>query len=461
MMKRHAGQRVHLIVGRPWLAAIASLRGESTREDPWHGRGSFQPGDVLITVLDTEPRAVLCVERVVYDEDPAGEIVIGEQLITPHLPPIEDVQTRSGATFPNFPGPIPARGADRLLEEIANIDIELSYERRAVRHGPLAAAWIRLNTERMCLLCDVPVDPGDPMVGVHIDGQPEQGVDVDGLLCADCADEMTRSPYTTMTEHRLATRHPQCPRCAAFQTLIVSLGKLQLPPEFAPRYPWEVATTDLISGDETEWHCRACGYGWNFLFPEMLPKEARQREIEPLWERNEDNRIVIAHKHKDGDHSLPASVLCAPLDPGDVMRMLAKIVDTSFAGDWSAALNVIVDRSFSAWEVLDHAINEFSETIGDRARDIRYSGDPTHIAVPGVGIRTDYGNFTSGSGIGVGYGSDDYYDVMHAFVIDDDGNADVLDAQAENDVVVDGRIMSEEDQTWTFSHTLRPEEYRS
>lgn len=444
------------------MVAISAIRDQNSNQDPWLTRGSFRPGDLLVTVLDTDPPAVLCVERVVEDGDTSGDIAIGEQWVTAGLPPVSEVEAHSTATFRDEPGPIPAGDADRILDAIAMTTMRLSYERRAVQHGPLADAWVRLNAEKICLLCDAPVDPGDPTVGVHIDRQDQEGIDVDGLLCAECADEMADSPYATVADHRFATRHPQCPRCAAFQTLITAVGKLQLPPDFAPRYPWELATTDLIGGDETEWHCRACGYGWNFLFPKMLPaKIRRQRTVQPLWERNLDNRIVIAHKHHDGDHSLPASVLCAPLDPGDVMRMLAEIVDTSFAGQWSAALNVIVDRSFSAWEVLDHAINEFSQTIGDRARDIRYSGDPTHTPVPGVGIRTDYGNFTFGSGIGAGYGSDDYYDVMYAFIIDDEGNVDILDAQTVSDVIVDGRTMSEEDQTWTFSHTLTPSDYRS
>lgn len=63
-MKREAGQRTFLIVGSPWLTAIAAIRDELIDEDPWQARGSFRPGDLLVTVLDTDPRAVLCVERI-------------------------------------------------------------------------------------------------------------------------------------------------------------------------------------------------------------------------------------------------------------------------------------------------------------------------------------------------------------------------------------------------------------
>lgn len=462
-MKLEPGQRTYLVIGSPWLSAIAAMRSETASDDPWQVAGSFRPGDLLVTVLDTDPRAVLCLERLIDDGDPAGEdVVIGEQLMTMHLPAVPDVEARSGAAVPKRPGPIPARDADKLLDAIAAIDRDLSYQPRAALHGPLAEAWIRLNAQGVCLLCDTPVDPGDPATGTHVDLETEVGVDVDSLLCADCAEEMAHSPYASLTEHLFATRHPQCPRCAAFQTLTVAHGKAQLNPEFAPRFPWELATTDLLYGDETDWQCRACGHGWDLLTPEMLPDEVReQREVVPLWSRNEDNRIVIARKDRGRDSYEPASVLCAPLEPHDVMRTLATIVDTTFAGDWSAALDVIVDRSFSAWEVLDHAINEASETIGDRARDIRYSGDPTFVPVPGVGIRTDYGPFNRGTAIGVDFGSDDYYDVMYAFIIDDDGNADILDAQTITETIVDGRRMRGEILSWTFSHTLTPDDYRN
>ena len=118
-----------------------------------------------------------------------------------------------------------------------------------------------------------------------------------------------------------------------------------------------------------------------------------------------------------------------------------------------------MDPSISAWEFLDHAVNEFSESIGDRARDVQYSGEPVFSAVPGVGINTDYGPYDN-TEIEIGDSSYDFYDVMHAFVIDDDGVADILDPRTQHEVVVDGRIMTSDDETWVFSHTLMPADYR-
>lgn len=459
-MTREAGQRTFLIVGSPWLTAIAAIRDESIDEDPWQARGSFRPGDLLITVLDTDPRAVLCVERVDKGDSDDDPVVLGERRMTANLPPICEVEARAAAVFPEQPGPIPARDADRLLDAIGMADARLSFEPFAEKHGALAEPYVRLNAGPECLLCDQPVDPGNPETGVYVGAQTDAQPDVDALLCIECCGEMADSPHATLVEHRIVTRHPQCPRCAAFRSLYVALGKLQLPPDIAPRWPWEIATGDSLDGSETQWHCAACGYGWEYVFSDLAPSRPGQnREVAPLWDRNLDNRIVLGRRRKDGSSFEPMSVLCAPLQPVEVMRTLAAIVDTTFAGSWDAALSVMVDPSIAAWEFLDHAVNEFSESIGDRARDVQYSGEPVFSAVPGVGINTDYGPYDN-TEIEIGDSSYDFYDVMYAFVIDDDGVADILDPRTQHEVVVGGRIMTSDDETWVFSHTLMPADYR-
>lgn len=462
-MKRDAGQRVFLVVGSPWLTAIAVIRNENSEEDPWHATGSFNTGDLLVTVLDTEPRAVLCVERLEEGGPEDESVVLGERWMAMGLPPVPEIEARAAALLPKMPGPVPARDADRLLTAIAMVNGYLeNFQSGAAGHGALGEAWVRLNAAPMCVLCEDPVDRGDPTTGVHISTSDDARSDVDGLLCSGCFDEMEHSRYVTLVEHMLAARHPQCPRCAAFQTLRVALGKLQLPPDVAPRWPWEIATGDVFSGDETRWHCRACGYGWEYVFSHLIQAgpEHRQREVVPLWSRNLDNRIVIGRKRARSDSFAPMSVLCAPLEPRAVMRMLAAIVDSTFAGSWTAALNVITDRSYSAWEFLDQNVNEFSETIGDRARDVSYQGNPQHVPVSGVGMKTDYGHYGTDAETGVGYGSADFYDVAYGYLIDEEGNVDVLAAQTEIEVVEDGKVTTTEDETWTFLYALTPGDYR-
>ncbi|WP_141216844.1 hypothetical protein [Rhodococcoides fascians] len=468
-MKREAGQRAYLVIGSPWLTAITAIRDRNSKEDPWQVRGSFQPGDLLVTVLDTDPRAVLCVERLEQGGPHDEPVVLGERCMTAGLPTVAGVEDRAQAKLPKAPGRIPDHDADRLLDAIAIVHWETSYNARAANHVGPAEAWVRLNAVPMCLLCDQYVEPGDPAASVYVGQAPGAGAsidgishveDVDGLMCARCSEEMASSPNATLVEHRLATRHPQCPRCAAFRTRSFAFGKLQLPPELAPRWPWEVATGDVVDGTEAQWNCSACGYAWEYRFPDLDPFVSnRQRVVVPVWERNVDNRIVIARKQGDSGRFIPTSVLCAPLEPIEVMQVLAEIVATTFAGNWDAALTVIEDRSVSAWEFLDVAVNEFSESIGDRAREVLYGGTPQFVAVAGVGMTTDYGPYNTEE-TGVGEYSADFYDVAYGFVIDGGGNAEVLAAQIEHEVVQDGKIMVEEEEVWTYLYTLAPDDYR-
>ena len=460
MLTRKQRQQVFLVVGTPWLEAIAAIRDDNRDGDPWQASGSFRPGDLLITVVDTDPRAVLCVERLEQDGPDDDSVVLGERRLAEHLPPVSEVESLAAATMPEHPGPIPARDADRLLDAIMFADMRVAMKMGVVPPDGLAEARTRLNARSSCGLCDDPVDPGDPAVEVHLaDPAAEQVEDANALLCAACSDELAGSHHRTLVQHRLSTRHPQCPRCAAFQTLSVVVGGLQLPPDIGKWHPWEMPTTDVITGEETEWCCDACGYGWDDAAPRRNPDHPIQRQhIQPLWQRNEDNRIVLARKSNDTGGSNPVSVLCAPLEPSAVMRILAAIVATTFGGNWNAALATIVDQPpHRAWEFLDQAVNSASKSIGDRTRDVLYRGDPDYLAVPGVGIAIDYAQL--GMGVGDGIESGDYFDVMYGFLIDDAGAANVLAAQIEHEVTQDGQAHTETEEVWNFLYTLSPGDY--
>jgi hypothetical protein len=460
MLTRNPRQRVFLVVGSPWLDAIAAIRDDSRDGDPWHVSGSFRPGDLLVTVLDTDPRAVLCVERLEEggpDDDP---VVLGERRMTERLPPVREVELLAATTMPRHPGLTPAKQADRLLQAIDAVNALLAANMYGTIPRVLVEAGTRLNARSSCGLCDDPVDPGDPAVKVHLPdpvGEPRD--DVDALLCAACSNELAGSRHGTLVHHRLATRHPQCPRCAAFQTLSVVVGGLQLPPDIGKWQPWQLPTTDVITGEETEWCCDACGYCWDVKAPRGGRKSlVQRRHVVPLWERNEDNRIVLARKSNDTDGSDPVSVLCAPLDPAAVMRILAEVVATTFGGNWNAALATIVDQPpHRAWEFLDQAVNSSSKSIGDRAREVLYRGDPDYVAVPGVGIAIDYPQ--PGMDIGDGIESGDYLDVMYGFLVDNSGAAEVLAAQIEREVTQDGQSYIETEEVWNFLYTLSPGDY--
>lgn len=93
MITRGRGRRAHLVVGDPWLDAAAGFLGfGSPDEEPWRLGDGIRTGDLVVTVLDTDPRLLLCVERVDTIED--GGIAVGERWTTSGFPPVDAVDYR-------------------------------------------------------------------------------------------------------------------------------------------------------------------------------------------------------------------------------------------------------------------------------------------------------------------------------------------------------------------------------
>ena len=57
------GQRLYVVEGRPWRKALQWLvDGDLDGTRPWHGAKDYRDGDVLLTVLSTDPRMVMCLD---------------------------------------------------------------------------------------------------------------------------------------------------------------------------------------------------------------------------------------------------------------------------------------------------------------------------------------------------------------------------------------------------------------
>ncbi|CAM2947266.1 hypothetical protein RHDE110596_08475 [Prescottella defluvii] len=107
-------RRAHLAIGEPWLDAAAVFLGfGSPDEEPWRVGDGIRAGDLIVTVLDTDPRLLLCAEEVDAIED--GGIVVGERLTLHGTPPVDMVERWAGVVLPTDPGPIEAAAADTLL----------------------------------------------------------------------------------------------------------------------------------------------------------------------------------------------------------------------------------------------------------------------------------------------------------------------------------------------------------
>lgn len=59
MREADSAARVHVIEGRPWKDALISIVEPRSPHRPWYAGDGVEPGDVLIAVLDTDPRSVL------------------------------------------------------------------------------------------------------------------------------------------------------------------------------------------------------------------------------------------------------------------------------------------------------------------------------------------------------------------------------------------------------------------
>ncbi|MBD8507505.1 hypothetical protein HT102_13535 [Hoyosella sp. G463] len=338
------------------------------------------------------------VERIKALRLSAG-IVVEDDLLAP-LPAVAPV--RRTAPSPR-----------RVVERRSPLRLRGSLDEARARHPGLRDR--RRAANPICISCLQRVNPNDPGIGSMPANKPDSVV----LICANCTDATDRD-----TEPVTASE-PQCPRCAAFRTQRKS---------------------------DDQWLCMACDHCW---IPPWLPAEhsapdGRHSEIEPLWRRNRDSRIAIARKLPGQSTFEPVTMLCAPETPNEIMRLLDSIAQITFAGDWSAALDMLVDQSTCTWEFLDPATNEFSKSIGNRCREVLYPGRMPHRVVAGVGVTTSWrrpGRHRRAAEIGGP--SEQWFGTDYGFIIATDGSADVLAPSTEDD-----------QQIWEYLFTITPAEYR-
>jgi hypothetical protein len=454
MLTRGPGQRAFLVFGSPWQDAVATVRDPGRDGDPWVCAGDFCPGDILVTLLDTAPRAVLCVERLAAGGDGEDDLVVAERRVLAGLPWAAQIEAYAERRFPDLPGKIRARDADRLLAAVAAYaNVPITAPESCAR-GEVGMAWVLLHAPPSCGLCDTAVDPGAEDTGIYPALPEDAGEDTSALLCPACSEEVSHSKHLTLVRHRFVEHHPQCPKCAAWQAQRIVYGLRNTSGPLSDQ-PWHAAGGCCVDNTSPMWHCRACGHEWELLNPAEGVSPRVAEAVVPLWRRHTDTRTVIARKRPGSDTFHPVTILLAPLYPKDFMREVARIVETTFGGDWDAALAVIADRDDSYWEFLDASVNEHSESIAHIAREIPYDGTPTHTVVPGVGVTTTWEGFDHINGDAVIDGdSNNWYSTNYAYLVENDGTAHVLYAQreAEDDP-------GDYDTLWTRETILSPADY--
>lgn len=196
-MSTGAVRRLRIVVGKPWKEAVICAVRPETPLWPWHRAGQVEVGDVVVVVIDTEPRAILCwftQDSLLSLRDSIWMSAYGGRLCT--VIEVEEFAVGCLLTDPD----------DRLLDSPAT-DIlicalaKAAYEHGAdeeamlIGHSSLAEAQILLDSELRCSDCDehvdLLVDAAEDQYVINTVSKADflAGLDWPDLLCRKCYED--------------------------------------------------------------------------------------------------------------------------------------------------------------------------------------------------------------------------------------------------------------------------------
>lgn len=100
---REVGQNLYVITGDPWKDALLGYLSEDAPDHRWGLPDGLSEGDLVLAVLDTTPRTLLCLERVVHPG--VRRLKVDAVWGWPWLPDVAEWEAVSGVK-------IPRRGSD-------------------------------------------------------------------------------------------------------------------------------------------------------------------------------------------------------------------------------------------------------------------------------------------------------------------------------------------------------------
>ncbi|WP_124259244.1 hypothetical protein [Rhodococcus ruber] len=276
MLARSRGQRGFLAEGRPWKDAVIAYLEPRSPYRPWLIPSAVAAGNLIITVLDTDPRTVLCVERMGPTRRGTVLEVVEESRLT--LPSVSDIEAALSITLPTAPGRIDDGAADRLLEALSMYEERFGNPPRPFadphRHdGQLSSARsarVLLESGGVCAACGDRVNlrgaAARERVHVHLPdahaAADEQWSDRSAALCTQCHKAMSGEGFTSFVEYRFSLQ-PRCPRCQACRTQEVVYG-MPPGPGWLDDKPWMAMGGCAIGPDSPRWGCGVCGYHWHY-----------------------------------------------------------------------------------------------------------------------------------------------------------------------------------------------------
>lgn len=233
MITRSSGQHVFIALGTPWIDALVAFLEPRARVDPWIMHGKMAIGDLLVTVLDTTPRTLLCIETVAAPFDGTSPMEVDERPYELHgLPTVPELEQRWSITFPTDPGPVDDALADRILTAYQSHyahyfgDIDTLDPTSTTAH-----ARALMNERGNCTGCSSPMplrkfNSSDRLhfhSASRIFRQAEPGDDYPAVLCRKCTGRMATSGHTNFIDYMLA-KNPSLPTLRCTQNRSVCTG---------------------------------------------------------------------------------------------------------------------------------------------------------------------------------------------------------------------------------------------
>lgn len=282
-------ERLHIVEGVDWKAAVISLLDDRSRYQPWrYGFGEARIGDPVVVVLGTDPPSVLTeIGRLGADGVPHRAVINWPS----RGPSLIDLTTLAVVgDFDQDPRVVwQLRGDAAIQMELALTECSYRLEpSMRFGHSSIVEARIMLHSRGECTNCRDDIDlvaegardalhvhtvdapsrrPSQPVVRTDKTASyaydsipescwlPELPADWPGVLCTKCFTWMRQEGYDNLLDFRF-TRHPKCPRCRAERTQRALYGLLanpDIPPWLDPRG---------CCVKPEDWTCTACGFTW-------------------------------------------------------------------------------------------------------------------------------------------------------------------------------------------------------
>lgn len=264
MTIRETGQKLYVVIGSPWKDALLGYLSADAPDDNWDVPDGLRKGDLLLSLLETKPRTVLCLERVTRG---GARLQVGVVLDWPWLPELAKVEAVSGLKVRKSAGWIPDEVADLLLEVL---DSDQMWHSGSGDGSTAHDARVISNCDLRCEGCGEEFDlSGDDARNqvrvlavedqVRVFDEEARDVVTRCALCPACQRVARAAGVPTMTQLRRAS-FPACPRCGAEETSVIMWG---MPP--GPQPEWVEVGGCCINGDDPVWSCSACGHSWGSM----------------------------------------------------------------------------------------------------------------------------------------------------------------------------------------------------